>query len=146
MAMQPSQISHIVVHCSDTGASMDIGVADIDRWHRERGWEGCGYHYVIRRNGAVERGRQLTEAGAHARGHNATSWAICLVGGKGASQGIHLYAPVQLRSLLAVLESLKALAPRAEVVGHADLPGVAKTCPNFNVRDWWRVLSAGRPA
>ena len=54
---------------------------DIDRWHRERGWLKIGYHYVIKRDGTVETGRELEEVGAHAKGHNAISVGICMVGG-----------------------------------------------------------------
>ena len=50
--------------------NMDITVKDIDRWHKERGWWGIGYHYLIRKNGIIEDGRPLTMVGAHAKGRN----------------------------------------------------------------------------
>ena len=79
----------IIVHCSATPQNMDIGVEEIRRWHtdpkpRGKGWSDIGYHYVIRRSGVVEAGRDWKRMGAHARGHNRTSIGICLVGGNDA--------------------------------------------------------------
>jgi len=51
-------------------ASHDVSAKEIDRWHRERGWNGIGYHFVIRFNGDIERGRSMDKLGAHAKGRN----------------------------------------------------------------------------
>lgn len=51
-------------------ASHDVSAETIDKWHRERGWDGIGYHFVIRKDGSVEKGRSLSKIGAHARGRN----------------------------------------------------------------------------
>ena len=53
----------IVIHHS---VSDDVSWATIDRWHRENGWNGIGYHFVIRANGMIEPGRSLDVWGAHA--------------------------------------------------------------------------------
>ena len=38
------EIKKVIIHCSDS----DFGTASvIDGWHKERGWDGIGYHYVI---------------------------------------------------------------------------------------------------
>lgn len=62
----------IVLHCAATPKGMDIGFREIDRWHRERGWNGCGYHEIIRLSGEVEKGRSIApfQEGAHCLGHN----------------------------------------------------------------------------
>lgn len=57
-----------------------FGLSDIDRWHKERGFSGCGYHKVIRRTGKVETGRDYATIGAHCKGQNETSIGICLIG------------------------------------------------------------------
>ena len=59
--MNKDDVKYIVVHCSYTPEQMDIG-ADIDRWHREKGWMMIGYHKVIRRDGTIEDGRPLNNA------------------------------------------------------------------------------------
>lgn len=55
-------------------------VEAIDRWHKERGWDGIGYHYVIYPDGSIHEGRSLDKVGAHAKGRNTTHIGICLVG------------------------------------------------------------------
>ena len=56
-------------------------MATIKKWHvDERGWSDIGYHFVIRRNGLVEAGRDIKLSGAHARQVNGTSVGVCMVG------------------------------------------------------------------
>ena len=74
-------IDSIIVHCSATKAGQDFTAADIDCWHRERGFNGIGYHYVIRLDGKLEKGRDVSLAGAHCRGWNERSVGICYIGG-----------------------------------------------------------------
>ena len=56
-------IDSIIVHCSATKAGQDFTAADIDCWHRERGFNGIGYHYVIRLDGKLEKGRDASGDG-----------------------------------------------------------------------------------
>ncbi len=51
-------------------ASHDVSRDTIDKWHKERGWDGIGYHYVIRKDGSIEIGRNRNITGAHAKGRN----------------------------------------------------------------------------
>lgn len=117
---------------------MDIGRQEIDRWHRERGWNGIGYHYVIRRDGRLENGRSLEDAGAHCKGHNKDSIGICLVGGiKDGTKGtaVNDYTDNQWETLKSIVLELKAKYPNANIVGHCDYEP-NKTCPNFDVLQW----------
>ena len=66
-------IDSIIVHCSATKAGQDFTATDIDRWHRERGFNGIGYHYVVRLDGKLEKGRDVSLAGARCRGWNERS-------------------------------------------------------------------------
>ena len=68
----------IIIH--HTGADIDATAEDIHNWHQEAGYAGIGYHFVIRRNGAVERGRPIWAQGAHAYSHNWNSIGIHLSG------------------------------------------------------------------
>jgi N-acetyl-anhydromuramyl-L-alanine amidase AmpD len=136
--MTPEQVRFLVVHCSATKPSMDIGAKEIDRWHREKGWLGIGYHYVIRRDGTVEKGRPDSRSGAHAAGYNSISLGICLVGGldeKGKPQ--QNFTEAQYDSLRDLLWELLGVFDRAEILGHRDLPNVNKDCPCFDVKAWW---------
>ena len=148
--MTPSDIERIVVHCSATSADMDIGLKEIDRWHRQRGFWKVGYHSIIRRDGQVETGRDLTQVGAHAQGFNMGSWGVCMVGGLDAKgKPEDNYTAAQYEALKAVIAILKAKASQAKVLGHRDLSpdkngdGVItpdeymKECPCFDVQDWY---------
>lgn len=75
------RINDIILHCSATPEGKDFSVQDIDRWHREKGWDGIGYHYVVYRDGSVHVGRSIDKAGAHCVGHNAHSIGVCYIGG-----------------------------------------------------------------
>ncbi|MDT8419343.1 MAG: N-acetylmuramoyl-L-alanine amidase [Desulfuromonadales bacterium] len=129
----------IIIHSADTPAEMDIGAAEIDRWHRAKGWRAIGYHHVIRRDGTIEKGRDLDgdgdvsdEIGAHAAGFNKGSIGICLVGGKPDFN----FTRAQMRHLDFLVGEYEIRYPGIEVLGHRDLPAVTKTCPNFDVRQW----------
>jgi N-acetylmuramoyl-L-alanine amidase len=139
----PRDIDLIVIHCADTPANMDIGVKEIDRWHRQRGWLGIGYHYVIRRNGKVEYGRDLSKVGAHAEGFNAHSIGICMVGGckmEGDKQvPENNFTPEQWATLEKLVLRLLIEYPKCKVVGHNDLTD-KKACPSFKVAQWLESL------
>lgn len=132
-----TSVDYLVVHCSATNTKQDIGKEDIDKWHRKRKMLGIGYHYVIRRDGVLEEGREHTLMGAHVRGHNENSIGICLVGGvdeKGKPE--QNYEAAQYETLKSLLKYLKFQHPDAIIQGHRDFPGVAKACPCFDVKEW----------
>lgn len=141
--MAREETDYIVIHCAATKPSMDIGVKDIDKWHRQRGWRKVGYHYVIKRDGEVEIGRELDEVGAHAKGFNSNSVGICLVGGLSEDgKPENNYTDEQWIALRETVNQLKLPYPEAEVLGHRDLPDVNKECPCFDVREWWTAEQA----
>jgi N-acetyl-anhydromuramyl-L-alanine amidase AmpD len=109
---------------------MDIGAKEIDDWHKERGWDGIGYHYIIRRNGKIEAGRSELLTGAHAKGYNRLSIGICLVGGDSEAD----FTMAQYLSLYSLKGRLSKKYNNPEVLGHRDLPGVDKDCPCFDVK------------
>ncbi len=127
----------LVIHCSATPPSMDIGVSEIDQWHKDRGWRGVGYHYVVRRDGTVEKGREDHVVGAHAKGYNSKSLSICLVGGVDAdTKPQDNFTPEQKNALRTLIKELRGKYDIYSIVGHRDLPGVAKACPSFDVVDF----------
>ena len=77
-------INEIILHCSATPEGKDFTVEDIRRWHKQRGFNDIGYHFVIYRDGSVNTGRDINIIGAHATGHNANSIGICYIGGLGS--------------------------------------------------------------
>ena len=133
------ETKYIAVHCAATPDGMDIGVKEIDRWHRAKGFLKVGYHFVVRRGGQLEIGRDEDEIGAHVQGYNAVSIGVCLVGGVDAddvSKAENNFTKEQFSTLRTLLERLQIQYPDAEVLGHRDFPDVAKACPSFDVRAW----------
>ena len=139
----------LVIHCTDTPISMDIGVEEIGEWHVARGWSAIGYAHVIRRSGLIENGRDLDgdgdvsdEVGAHAAGFNTESIGICLVGGRGLNgQPQSNFTYEQLRALDRVVAMYERKFTGIRTVGHCDLLGVKKACPCFDVKGWLEDLS-----
>lgn len=132
------QINWLVIHTTATRPSMDIGVKEVRQWHKQRGWSDVGYHYIIRRDGKVERGRAESRVGAHVARHNKDSLGISLVGGVSevSLKPENNYTEAQWKSLEALLRKLSDKYPSANVTGHRDFPGVAKACPCFDAEPW----------
>lgn len=132
-------VNYIVVHCSDSpnmlGDSRLDTAGSIHAWHTQRGWDGIGYHYVIDEMGREEQGRPVflgTKTfweGAHVSGHNSVSIGICLIGKD------HFHDS-QLAAARKRIDSLIEIWPEAKVLGHRDLDS-RKTCPNFDVAEWY---------
>ncbi|MDE7426399.1 MAG: N-acetylmuramoyl-L-alanine amidase [Muribaculaceae bacterium] len=124
-------VNEIIIHCTATPAGREVSVAEIDRWHRERGFNSIGYHYVIHADGTVEAGRPESVAGAHCRGHNARSVGVVYVGGVNArGKPEDTRTAAQRESLLVLVRKLKERYPGAMIHGHCEF--AAKACPCFN--------------
>ena len=141
------KIEHIIIHCSASPNGDDRVTRDvIDRWHRERGWNGIGYHWVIECDGGVAEGRPESVVGAHVEGQNSNSIGVCMV-------GTDRFSEAQWVALTALVDDLESRYPSADVKGHRDYSpdlngdGIIqprewmKTCPGFDVKDW---LDAGK--
>ncbi len=127
--MTPEDIKYLVVHCSKTVPRQGDGLAVVERKCRLRGALSCGYHFVISRDGLVEKGRALNEAGNHLLGFNACSLGICLVGMPGKATA------KQKAALETLLENLKGQFPKARAVTHEDLqPNTGRGCPGFKLK------------
>ncbi|WP_294349258.1 peptidoglycan recognition family protein [uncultured Clostridium sp.] len=61
-------------------ASSKLDPEVINKDHKEKGWGGIGYHFYIRKDGSIFRGRPEECIGAHAIGRNYDSIGICLEG------------------------------------------------------------------
>ena len=123
-------ITLIVIHCSAVRPGQTSSAAQIDTWHRERGWKlGIGYHYVVRRDGEVEPGRPEWMIGAHCVNHNAHSIGVCYEGGLDIrGQPADTRTEAQKVSLRRLLADLHRRYPKALIVGHHDL-NPQKDCP-----------------
>ena len=142
-------IKEIIVHCSDTPEGRHHTVADIRTWHKAKGWNDIGYHYVVYIDGSIHNGRSVDIGGAHCSGHNSNSIGVCYVGGcegevkngkivpKTDANGYHLVKDTrtweQKESLKYLLKELKKLYPNAKIYGHHDFDK-GKACPSFDAK------------
>lgn len=125
------KITEIIVHCTATPAGRVHTAADIDRWHRARGFNNIGYHYLVRLDGTIEAGRAEAVVGAHCLGHNAQSIGVCYVGGTDAAgRACDTRTAGQRAALLTLLRDLRHRYPGAQIRGHRDF--AAKACPSFD--------------
>ena len=126
------RIDEIIVHCTATPEGRDYSVAEIRRWHLQRGFSDIGYHYVIHPNGGIEPGRDVDLSGAHCTSHNAHSIGVVYVGGvaKDGKTPKDTRTEAQKATLLSLLMDLKKLYPSATIHGHRDYAN--KACPSFD--------------
>lgn len=135
-----SKIDCIVVHHSQSEYG-DFNT--IDRWHKDRGFDMCGYHSIIlncypdydafvrqtpdiNSDGKEEEGRKPEVIGAGVRGHNQNTIHICLIGDR-------TFTSAQLITLRSVVEYYKGLIPTInKVVRHCDLDEKKPGCPGLS--------------
>jgi N-acetylmuramoyl-L-alanine amidase len=143
-------INLIVIHCTASPNGKPVSIETIRAWHKARGFNDVGYHYVINVDGNVMNGRPEEIAGAHAKGFNLHSIGVSLVGGTGGpdKQNPGAYSPEQLDALRIVVRDLLIRFPGSKVKGHRDLsPDLdgdgeiepsewIKLCPSFDVMKW----------
>ncbi len=130
-------ITKITVHCS---ASEFGDAQEIDKWHREKGFNRIGYHFVIlngkRKGGGVyksfedgllETGRGESEVGAHVKYKNTGNLGVCMIGNSKFSR-------LQFDTLVTLLRGLmkKYNITPDNIYGHYEFD-TGKTCPNFNI-------------
>lgn len=77
------EVTEVVVHWTETHTNKNIGSEEINKYHIAAGLNGIGYHYVIRRDGSLQRGRPVNLQGQHSPGnnHDERSIGIVFVGG-----------------------------------------------------------------
>ena len=126
-------ITLIVIHCSAVKPDQQSSAAQIDSWHRQRGFKfGIGYHYVIRRDGTLEMGRPEYMVGAHCKNHNQHSIGVCYEGGLNArGDPADTRTPQQRETMRQLINELRERYPKAIVVGHHNLNPL-KACPCFD--------------
>ena len=125
------KIDKIIVHCSATREGQDIDAATIDDWHKDRGWAGIGYHYVVKIDGTIEYGPMVDKVGAHCKGQNTGSIGVCYIGGCDEDmQPKDTRTSAQKTSLFQLLLFLKKMHKEATIYGHRDFS--TKACPSFD--------------
>ena len=133
-------INKIIVHCSATPEGKAFSVADIRRWHLQRGFSDIGYHFVVYLDGSVHVGRPLHKSGGHCIGQNKNSVGVCYIGGV-ATDGKtpkDTRTDTQKASLVKLITELRQQFPNASVHGHREYAN--KACPCFDAHKEYNDL------
>ncbi|QXE19311.1 N-acetylmuramoyl-L-alanine amidase [Clostridium sp. 001] len=113
----------VVLHHADAKV---CSIEDIHRWHLENGWCGCGYHYLVRKDGTIYTGRNEKAVGAHCPGYNSKSIGICAEG----DFNVEVMGQTQYSALLELTRSMLSKYGINKVYGHREL--YSTDCPGEN--------------
>lgn len=111
----------ILHHRAGTGDAKSIHAS-----HLALGYQGIGYHFYVRKDGSIFRGRPETKIGAHAKGFNDKSLGICFEGNFESEK----MPEIQLSAGRKLIKYLKSIYPDAVVKRHKDFNQTA--CPGKN--------------
>ncbi len=120
--------NYFMIHYAGPTGTMDItkiGADIVHDWHLKRDWYGCGYHYIVKRNGSIERGRHHRYIGCHCAGSNWETIGILVV----INDDI-LPTKKQNESLIWLLAELGRIYHKLVVIGHKDRNNASK-CPGW---------------
>jgi hypothetical protein len=125
-------VTEVVTHWSETHTNKNIGSEEINKYHLDLGLDGIGYHYVIRRDGSLQRGRPVNTQGQHApvNSHDLRSIGIVFVGGINVPSGtpnsenflsVQSLTRSQLNTFDHFCRSFYAVFPGGQIIGHNDI-------------------------
>ena len=118
-----NKTDEIILHHAEASHA---SVEEVNRWHLERGWTCIGYHFYIRKDGKVYRGRPEWAVGAHAQGHNSRAVGICCEG----AYMTETMPAAQLAALKELIREMMAKYPGAKLLRHCDVNST--DCPGRN--------------
>lgn len=113
----------IILHHAEASHA---SVEEVNRWHLERGWTCIGYHFYVRKDGKVYRGRPEWAVGAHAQGHNSRAIGICCEG----AYMTETMPAAQLAALKSLIAEMMAKYKGAKLLRHCDVNST--DCPGRN--------------
>lgn len=117
-------IEGIVLHHS--GVTVLQSVETIHNYHKNKGWAGIGYHYYVRKDGSVYRGRSENMAGSHCPGVNSTSIGICAEG----DFEQEIMNDIQKKAIVELIKDIKSRYNIKWIKGHREI--LSTDCPGAN--------------
>lgn len=120
---QRNSTSQIILHHAD---AITCTVEDIHRWHLNNGWTGIGYHYFVRKDGSIYRGRPENVVGAHAIGANTNSIGICAEG----RYNVETMPEAQKNAIKELIADIKSRYGNLAIKGHKEVSNTS--CPGKN--------------
>jgi len=113
----------IVLHHAE---SIKCTIQDIHQWHLENGWLGVGYHFLIRKDGTVYKGRPENAVGSHCPKHNSISLGVCFEG----DFTKEYISDTQKEAYKELVKYIRAKYGDIPIYGHKDL--YSTKCPGVN--------------
>ena len=143
MSNQRLETKFIVVHSSQTTPEQNISAEDLGAMHRKDGLLQNGYHKIIKRDGTIEEGRDITLCGVHVEElgqvSNRNSIGVCLIGGKNhRGEPDCNFTLAQFKGLNELLVELQSQYDKVLVIGHRDVTDTS--CPNFEISELGRFV------
>ena len=138
------QIDTVFLHCSASDRPEHDSIQVIKKWHTDpkpqgKGWSDVGYHYFIRKDGTIERGRSLEKIPAAQKGYNSGSIAICAHG-----LDIDKFTEVQLEAVKDLCKTINlAYGNYLRFRGHCEVNS-NKTCPVFDYKELLNLDENGK--
>jgi N-acetylmuramoyl-L-alanine amidase len=150
MKQASREITEVVTHWTDTYSNKNIGSEELHDMHNALGLNGIAYHYVIRRDGSLQRGRPLKNTGQHApvNDHDKYSIGIAFVGGYNCPTGTpnpeaYLSAQSLTRSQMNTFEmfcrAFYSSRPGGQILGHNDID-LKENDPGFDVIEYVKTV------
>ena len=137
------KINKILLHCSASDLKKDDDIKAIKHLHvskkdvkinwgkyntHGKSFKDVGYHYFIRKDGLIQKGRDIMQVGAHCKGQNSASIGICL-------SGRHKFTEYQFIALERLISGLNIRLPKNPTI-HPHNEFSDKSCPNFSVQEF----------
>ena len=135
-SLKHDAVKLLIIHCSGSRSNQPFTVEGLIATGNAR-FGQPSYHYYVRRNGDVIAILPESVQGVHARHYNHCSLGICYEGGydeKGVATDTR--TEKQKHALFELLKELHEDYPNARIMGHRELPGVAKPCPCYSMAEY----------
>lgn len=121
----------VVHHCGMQ--DKDMTAEEIHKLHLSNGWSGIGYHYVVRKDGSIERGRPMDAVGAHVSGYNTKSVGVVVVGNFDEVQPEAVQLEAASKVIAEICNTYNIAPSASSIVGHCDL--MRTDCPGYHLYD-----------
>ena len=111
----------ILHHAAGNGTAESI-----HKYHVSLGWKGIAYHYYVRKDGTIYRGRPEDAVGGHTSGYNSRSIGICAEG----NFETDIMSNAQRDAIRELVLDIRTRYPDTQTIKHKDVAATA--CPGKN--------------
>jgi N-acetylmuramoyl-L-alanine amidase len=132
-------VHEVILHCAAIKTGFFDGKtaayvrAEIDRWHKARGFSGIGYHGLFMPDGEFIQGRPYTQVGAHVLERNRGTIGFLMIESREITRMGDFGDWFTQEQRRAVRGRIRTLPGIKWVTGHNDYAN--KLCPGFKVQD-----------